>query len=229
MVNKNTVGYTGSLTDKHTTLYLHIVLQVVACAVVLLGSWEWWLLLAGVNPWSLLLLKAGSAEDGTGSEQKSCWNESNVNGSSWFVLVAFWDCWVQKIWNDLSCVPGCWYQPKYSCQDEEDASCEWGLAFGVSVPSQAGALHPNCGNADPKGWEDAWQNHGGPCCLNVNREGEDGIFQGAAKHPSAVPCAVHPEPLHLSYGSDDIGAHICIHLPVGQQGGCDCPEDAQQS
>lgn len=120
------------------------------------------------------------------------------------MLTAFRNSWIQEIGNDLSRVPRCRYQPKYSCQDEEDSCRKRRVAFGVPVPSQAGALHPNSGDADSESRKDARQNHGGPRCLDVNRQGEDGVFQRAAKHPGAVPCAVHPEPLHLSYGRDDV-------------------------
>lgn len=88
--------------------YLHVVLQVVTCVALLLCGWEM-VLFWRVNPCSWLLFKTGSAEDHTCDKQKPSWNESCINRSSWFMFTALWYGLVQKIWNNFSRVPGCWY------------------------------------------------------------------------------------------------------------------------
>ncbi|KAM5283657.1 dimethyladenosine transferase 1, mitochondrial isoform 2-T3 [Hipposideros larvatus] len=88
-----------------------------------------------------------------------------------------------------------------------------------TIPGRAFVPKPEGGGADPESRQHAGQHHGSPCRLHVGRERQCGVLEGAADHPRAVPHAVHPQPLQLRDGCDDVGAHVHIHLPVGQHGG----------
>ncbi|ELK09918.1 Mitochondrial dimethyladenosine transferase 1 [Pteropus alecto] len=77
----------------------------------------------------------GSAENHARGKQQHGRDESDVDGSSRFVFVAFWNCQIQKVCYDLLRVPHHRYETRDPCGHEAESSRERGVALGFCVPS----------------------------------------------------------------------------------------------
>ena len=65
--------------------------------------------------------------------------------------------------------------------------------------------------------------------LQVSRQSQHGAVHLALIDASAVPHTLHPQPLHVGGGRDDVGAQVGRAPPVGQHCGHQSPHKAQHS
>lgn len=181
-----------------------------------------------VGPGGPLVL-AGEAEQCATDERQGRGDEAEVQGLPELELHAAGQQRVVEVLHHVVGGPGDGHHAQQAGQDEERAAQRGGRGLGGRALGAARALHAHHGAGARHARQQAGDDHERAGRLQVSRQRQQRAVDLALVDARAVPHALHPQPLQVGHGRQDVGAHVRCAAPVRQDGGDERAHQAQEA